>query len=274
MDWSRAKTILILFLFAVNAFLFGTYMMKENEAKKDGLQLQSEVIEVLRNQGISVSEETIPSEQVEIRHATVKVSEDTASLAKALLGEVEETVEQGRTVYSGALGNMMFSSESFSVVYEDGSAVNTSEEAKSLAKSIAGKLDLSTSGNKISVESAQGGYDVTIPQVFGGVRVFGADVELKISSSGSVLGKGSFIGAGQLIRAEGKTMKVSALLLEFADEIKKAGIEKITVKEIQYGYLPKKPAGGSVYLLPTLEISTDSGVFYVDMSDGELLHNS
>ncbi len=270
MDWSRAKTILIVFLFAVNAFLFGTYMMKENEAKKDALALQSEVVSVLLEQGISVSAESIPSEQVKIHHATVRVSENMGDAAASLLGETEETLEAERTVYTSPSGNMMFSSDSFSLVYETGKTVKTSEEAKLLAKDIAGKLGISHTGSEISVVSAQGGYNVTIPQVFGGVRVFGADIELKISDSGSVLGNGRFIGTGRLTRAEGKTMRVSALLLEFADDIKKEKEEKINISHIQYGYTAKNPAGGSVYLVPTLEISTDAGAFYVNMSDGAL----
>ena len=272
MDWSRAKTILIIFLFAVNAFLFGTYMMKENEAKQDSLALQSEVVSVLLEQGISVSAEKIPSEQVKIRHATINVAENVGDIAASLLGETEETIEEERTVYSSQSGNMMFSNDSFSLVYETGRTVKTSEDAKLLAKDIAGRLGIANAGSGITVASAQGGYNVTIPQVFGGVSIFGADIELKISESGSVLGNGRFIGSGRLTRAEGKTMRASALLLEFADDIKKEKDEKINITDIRYGYTAKNPAGGSVYLVPTLEISTDAGDFYVNMADGALFN--
>ena len=268
MDWSRAKTILIVFLFAVNAFLFGTYMMKENEAKEDALALQGEVVSVLREQGITVSPENIPSEQVKIRHATVKVSEN---IAADLLDEAQEAIEENRTVYSSPSGNVMLSSDSFSIVYETGKTVKTSEEAKLLAKEIAGKMNISHMGGEILATSSQGGYNVIIPQVFGGVRIFGADVELNISKEGSILGNGRFIGSGRLTRAEGKTMTVASLLLEFADEIKKEKDEKINISNILCGYTAKNPAGGSVYLVPTLKISTDAGKFYVNMSDGSLI---
>ena len=271
MDWSRAKTILIVFLFAVNIFLFGTYMTKENEAKEDALALQEEVVSVLLEQGIQVSRESIPSEQVKIRHATLNISENTEDIAKKLLGEAEKTIETERTAYSSPAGNLMFSSDSFSVVYEAGKAVKTSEEAKNLAREIAGKMNISHMGSEIQVTPAQGGYNAIIPQVFGGVRIFGADIELNISETGSVLGNGRFIGAGRLTRAEGKTMTVASLLLEFADEIKREKEEKINISDIRCGYTAKNPAGGSVYLVPTLEISSDAGKFYVNMSDGALI---
>ena len=66
-------------------------------------------------------------------------------------------------------------------------------------------------------------------------------------------------------------MDVSALLLEFADELSTLGIERTKITKLDYGYVPQTPAGGRVFLTPTLEISTTSGVFYISMSDGSLL---
>ncbi len=271
MDWSRAKTILIVFLFAVNIFLFGTYMKKESDDRADRLELRSEVVNVLARQGVSVSEENIPYEKVELGHASIRLPEDNASLASAVLGEVQETVYAENTVYSAENGNMMFSSDSFSIVCETGADIKSAEEAKALAKEIAGKLCLSHSGGEISTEVVAGGYKVRIPQIFGGVRIFGADVEFNISSSGNVIGNGRFIGVGRLIRAEGDTMEISALLLEVADEIKGLGKENVEISKLDYGYMPRTPAGGRVYLVPTLEISTTSGVFYINMSDGSMV---
>jgi len=269
LDWSRAKTILIVFLFVVNAFLFGTYMAKENESRKDMIRLRDEVVSVLSGQGISVSEDVVPVEEVKIRHATVKVSEDTKKLAEKLFGEADETVNADMTVYSAENGNIMFAGDAFSFVYEAGEMIMSREEAVYFAKSIAGKLGISHSGAEITAEPTVGGYIVKIPQVFGGVPLFGADIELNISNSGNILGNGKFIAKGRLIRAEGKTMSTPSLLLEFADEARKAADGAVKIVGLRYGYTAKAPAGGSVYLMPTLEIRTDSGSFYVNMSDGK-----
>lgn len=270
MDWSRAKTILIVFLFAVNIFLFGTYMKKESDDRNDRLEQRREVVAVLARQGISVSEESIPYEKVELSHASVRLPEDNASLASAVLGEAQETVYAENTVYSAGNGNMMFSSDSFSIVCEMGADVRSVEDAKTFAKDIADKLGLSYSGGEISTSAVAGGYKVRIPQVFGGVRVFGADVEFNISTSGNILANGRFIGQGKLIRSDGDTMEVPALLLEFADEIKESGKDKVEITGLDYGYIPRTPAGGRVYLVPTLEISTLSGRYYINMSDGSM----
>ena len=270
MDWSRAKTILIVFLFAVNIFLFGTYMKKESDDRDDRLEQRREVVAVLARQGIFVSEESVPYEKVEISHASVRLPEDKGALASAVLGEVQETVYAENTVYSAENGNMMFSGESFSIVCETGEDVRSVEDAKAFAEDIADKLCLSHSGGEISTEIVAGGYKVRIPQILGGVRIFGADVEFNISGSGNVLANGRFIGQGKLIRSDGDTMEVPALLLEFADEIKESGKEKVEITGLDYGYMPRTPAGGRVYLVPTLEISTPSGGYYINMSDGSM----
>lgn len=271
MNWSRAKTILIVFLFAVNIFLFGTYMKKESDDRADRLELRREVISVLERQGISVSEENVPYEKIELRHASIKLPEDNAVLATAVLGEVQETVSSENTVYSSENGNMMFSNDSFSIVSETGKEIKNAEEAKALAKDIADKLRILYNDADITAVSAAGGYEVEIPQVFGSVRAFDAEIKFNISNSGNVLVNGKFIGKGRLVRVGGDTMEISALLLEFADEIRQTVKDKVEITGLDYGYTPRTPAGGRVYLVPTLEISTDAGVFYLDMSDGKII---
>ena len=246
-------------------------MKKESDDRKERLEQRRDVVTVLGNQGITISEESIPYEQVEMHNATIKVYEDRAHLASSLLGEVSETTNAESTVYSAKSGNMMFLSDSFSFVYETEREVKTSEDAKNIAKDIADKLKISHSGGEISVRAAAGGYRVFIPQVFDGMQIFGGEVELKISPEGNVLGSGRFIGSGKPVETSGRTMDVSALLLEFADEMSGLGIEKTEITKLGYGYMPQSPAGGRVYLVPTLEISTTSGVFYISMSDGSLM---
>ncbi len=271
MDWARAKTILIIFLFAINIFLFGTYMNKENQDREEKLSLRREVSAALSSQQIFVLEDKIPDDSLKIRHATVKVREDKKAVAESIFGEVTETVGQDNVVYSSEKGNMMFFNESFSLVYESGSEIRSEEEAKRLAEWIADKAGFSFRKDFVSCIPEKSAYKISLPQSFGGISVFGADIELKISSSGSVLGNGSFIGKNRIMHAEGKSMKVSALLFEFADKVKELGKEKIVISEIKYGYIPKHPAGGAVYLVPALELLTEDSVFHINMADGSLV---
>lgn len=271
MDWSRAKTILIICLFAVNIFLFGTYMVKENENREEKARLRAEVCKVIAQQGITVKEESIPDDSVEIGHATVKVPEDTAALAEALFGEVTETAGQDNVAYSGKNGNIMFFGDSFSLVYESGSEIRGEEDAVLLASDLAAKLGFETEKKEFRTEASDGGYSISLPQIFSGMKLFGSEFELRISSSGSVIGNGRFIGRGRLLRAEGETLEISALLLDFADIVKAIGKEKINISQIECGYFAKHRTAGAVYLAPALKVITDDEVFHINMEDGSLV---
>lgn len=271
MDWSRAKTILIVFLFAVNIFLLGTYIKKESDDRKARLELRHDVVTVLARQGIIISDESIPYEQVEMHNATIRVFEDNAALASSLLGDVTESATAENTVYSSSNGNIMFSSDSFSFACTADREVNTPDDARAVAKDVASRLKISHSDAEIVVNATAGGYKAKIPQIFDGVKILRGEIELNISTTGNVLGSGKFIGSGRLAETEGKTMEVSALLFEFADSASELQKEQIKITKLDYGYTARTPAGGRVFLVPTLEISTDAGVFCIDMSDGTVL---
>lgn len=271
MDWPKAKTIIIVLLVCVNLFLLGTYIVREEEARKDEIALRDNVCNILNNQGIKLEAKDLPSDSMEIRPGTVKSVSDTEDIAKRLFGEVSILSSDQNTVYTGQVGNIMFLRDSFSLVYELGEEVADEETALSFAESIAKKLNVTTSREKYSLVSGESGYTINIPQIFSGVRIFGSDIEIKISKSGSVIGSGKFIGHGRLGYTEGKTYPISSLMIRFAEGAPKDGETALAVKKIEYGYIAGTPVGGVVALTPVLDIETDKGSFYVNMTDGSFV---
>lgn len=270
MDWSRAKTVLIAVLLAVNVFLLVTYVMRENEVRSDEMTVRSDLCKILSAQGISVSEDTIPSDSVEIRPATRTSNHDFEKTARRLFGDVAENTGGEGTAYVGDGGNVMFAKDTFSLVYESGEAVSSAQDAKNLAGKLASKLDVSTAPRDFICEIQDGGYVVYVPQVFSGVHVFDCDIELRISSGGSVLAHGKFLGKGKMSESSGAVIGTSALMLSFADGIKERGYDELSVSEITHGYVSKSLTAGVISLSPTLEIKTSEGAFYVDMQTGEM----
>lgn len=271
MDWSRAKTILIVLLFAVNIFLLGTYIIRENDERKEMEELRESTCEVLANAGISIKSEIVPLDSVKIKPATVRTNRNQEKIARALFGEVEEKSDMSETVYSGNGGNIMFRKDSFSFVYSSGKEINSNEDAKNLAYEIAKKLTLRTSLDDLIVYSTNGGFTVKIPQFSGNACVFDADIELNISSSGNVLGNGLFIANGSLGAANGEIMNISAMLFEFADEMKAMGKGTLNIVSMECGYCSKNYSDDAAYLTPAIKFITDSGIFYMSMSDAGLI---
>lgn len=271
MNWSRAKTILIALLLAVNVFLLVTYITRENAVRRDEMTVRTDVCRILAAHGIEVAEDIIPLDSVEIRPAMIRESADLGKVAERLFGEVTEENSGGSVAYFGEGGSIMFSNDAFSLVYESGKSVLNSGDAEALARSIASKLSVSTSTRDFSCVFGDGGYTVKVPQVLSGVSVFNCGIEFKISESGSVIASGKFIGNGRLVFTDGEVIRTSALLLSFADGVGKGDVAPLKVSAMSLGYISKTPAAGRVSLSPTIELATDKGMFYVDMQTGRLV---
>lgn len=271
MDWSKAKTILIVLLFAVNIFLLGTYILRENDERKEMEERRESVCAVLSKSQISVKPEVVPLDSVKIKPATVMTNAKKEAVAKRLFGEITVKTEPSETVYSGNGGNIMFKNDSFSLIYESGKAVSSAEEAKALAYEISKKLSVTTSLDMITSYATDSGYTVKVTQNSGSAPIFDADIDFRISSTGNVLGNGTFIACGAPRSASGEMMMVSSVLFEFADEVKKLGRKKINIVESEYGYYTKICSGDIAHLTPAIKLVTDAGIFYMSMSDGSLI---
>ncbi|MBQ4544667.1 MAG: hypothetical protein II996_03750 [Oscillospiraceae bacterium] len=269
MNWSRAKTILIALLLVVNVFLLVTYIARENGVRRDELEVRRQVCDILKAQGITVPQESVPLDSVTITPAVIRKSADDAKIAQSLFGEVSRSENGESVAYSGEGGNIMFSKNSFSLVYESEREIGSPEDARSLAKRIVSKLAFSADSRNFEVTEEDGGYKLTVPRVFSGVRVFNCAAEFKISSGGSVIAYGKHIGAGKLSLVKGNVINTSALMLSFADAMRERGKTPVTVHAIELGYMAELTAPGVVSLEPMLEISTDSGVFYINMQTGK-----
>lgn len=271
MNWARAKTILIAILLAIDIFLLVVYINRDNDVRLDEMAVRTEVCRILASQGIEVEESLIPLDSVNIRPAILREAENKEKAARRLFGEISSEETSGSLAFSGDGGNIMFTNDVFSLVYESGESVESREDAENLARKIASKLLISTDSKNFSSQTSDGGYTVKVPQVFSAVPVFNCGTEFKISASGSVIASGKFIGKGSLAFSQGEVISTSALMLSFADGIKAEGLFPLKVSDITLGYTAKTPAAGRVGLSPTMELVTEKGTFYVDMQTGELI---
>lgn len=271
MNWSRAKTILIALLLAVDVFLLVVYISRDNGVRKDEMALRADVCNILSAQGIDVAEALVPLDSVGIRPAVLQRKTDMKKAAVSFFGKVTEEKSGENITYSGEGGSVMFSNDAFSLVYESGKSVDNEDSATSLAKDVAESFAVTGGMRDYTCRSDEGGYSIRISQMFSGVPVFDCGIEVRISASGSVIASGKFIGKGVRVPTDGKVMKTSALLLSFADGAVKEALCPLKVSSVTLGYISKTPAAGRVSMAPTLCVTTDKGVFYVDMQSGKFV---
>ena len=271
MDWSRVKTIMIALLLGVNIFLLITYIRQDNMYRRDELATRSDVCTILREQGIEVEEKLIPLDSVTISPALLENSEiDTRKAATAVLGSVAESETEGGIVYTGKSGNILFSQNSFSLVYSAERKVESATDAIKLAREISGKFGISANLNQIKCESDSGGYIIKIPQSFAGIHVFNYDVSAKISETGSVISYGKIAGGGRITYTDDDVMSTSAVMMQFADAVegRNSGF-KITAVELGYAAVASAP--NVISLAPVIRIETDIEIFYMNAKNGELM---
>ena len=269
MNWSRAKTILIALLLAVDVFLLVVYISRDNGVRKDEMALRADVCAILSAQGIDVDEQLVPLDSVGIRPAVLQRKTDMQKAAVSFFGKVTEEKNGENITYSGEGGSIMFSDDAFSLVYESGKRVDNEDAAKVLAKAVAESFAVTGGMRDYTCRSDESGYIIGVSQMFSGVPVFDCGIEVKISASGSVIASGKFIGKGVRVPTDGMVMKTSALLLSFADGAVKEALCPLKVSSVKLGYISKTPAAGRVSMSPTLCVTTDKGVFYVDMQNGK-----
>ena len=271
MNWSRAKTILITLLLAVDIFLLVVYISRDNGVRKDEIALRTDVCGILSAQGIDVDEALIPLDSVGIRPAVLQRKTDMQNAAVSFFGKVSEEKSGENITYSGEGGSIIFSDDAFSLVYESGRTVEDEEEAKTLARAVARSFAVTGGVRDYTCRSDEGGYSIGISQMFSGAPVFDCGIEVKISTSGSVIASGKFIGKGVRVPTDGTVMKTSALMLSFADGAVKEALCPLKISSVTLGYISKTPAAGRVSMSPTLCVTTDKGVFYVDMQSGKFV---
>ena len=247
------------------------YISRDNGVRRDEIALRADVCNILSAQGINADETVIPLDSVGIRPAMLQRKTDMQKAAVSFFGKVSEEKSEGNVTYSGEGGSIMFSNDAFSLVYESGKSVGNEEEAKALAKAVAGSFAVTGGMRDYNCRSDEGGYSIGISQMFSGAPVFDCGIEIKISASGSVIASGKFIGKGVRVPMDGEVMKTSALMLAFADGAVKESLCPLKISSVTLGYISKTPAAGRVSMSPTLCVTTDKGVFYVDMQSGKFV---
>ncbi len=271
MNWARVKTIMIALLLVVNAFLLITYIRQDNEYRRDELATRSDVCAILKEQGIEVSDEIVPLDSVTVSSALLKNDGINGQrIASSILGGIVENKSEEGTVYTSDAGNILFSQNSFSLVYSSDERIRSGEDALDLARELSRKLGLSVDFKRMECTSENGSYVIKIPQSFAGMHIFNYDISAKISETGSVIAYGKIAVDGAITYMDTETMSTSAMLLEFADALGKRE-KALQITDIELGYSASAPAPNIISLTPAMKITTDSETFHISAETGDLL---
>lgn len=251
MEAGKLKTIVILILLCVNLAFGGILLSERMDTAVGAAQSRSELAEVMARLGIELDPEIIPADVSSVQYSVSRDPEAEEKLVAALLGEADGQ-DQG--------GNIRFYEN------ENGWARFRSGGSFEISLAVAGSsLDSRLRESGLSVVRDEESYVCTT----GDARIFNCRFNLS-QRAGGIYVSGRFLPGTPEPEETAEKGDVGTLLLRFHDRMQDAGGIYTRIEEIMPGYVLNVSAS-SMELTPVWRITTDGGVWYLDVCAVRLL---
>lgn len=272
MDWPKVKTVLIIVLVAVNAFLFAAYTNAALRMSKSQEQVRYEVCRVLGDLGYELNPALLP-EDSELYHPA-RISRNTKSERSAIasaLGNVKVENAIGVSRYSGENGEIVLRSGG----YIEASLMFGAELAD--AQSIANAAEAKLRSMKINVlslyQKEDGSGTVSGICSSGGLPIFNCRVEC--SAVGKKMELSGRIPMGEISHLQNITpYSISGLMLNFAEYLQSVAVEGGRIEEIVPGYIMSSPTeyeSGVTELSPVWRVLLHGEYWYINALNGKVV---
>ncbi len=251
MEAGKLKTIVILILVCVNLAFGGILLAERMDTAVGAAQSRSELSKVMAGLGIELDPEIIPTDVPAVRYTVARDPEAEELLVTALLGEAAGQ-DQG--------GNIRYYEN------ENGWARFRSGGSFEISLTVSGSsLDSRLRDSGISVVREEESYVCTM----GDAQIFNCRFSLN-QRSGGIYVSGRFLPGKPEAEETAESSDAATLLLRFHDRVQDAGGVYTRIEAIQPGYM-LNVAASSMELMPVWRITTDGGVWYLDVCSVRLL---
>lgn len=264
MDWYKAKTIMIVFLIAVNVGL-GIYIVIDNiNDKKIKNSVADEVVELLEKNNIELERKLLLSntDSQNIKKITAQnIISDYFYFSKNIIGENVKSFKDN--VYENNIGKVTFNGDNFRGESFDGyflseistSKKNVKENAKKYLKSIG--VDVNDVTSKL--EEKDGRFFVRFQREVENKKIFKMNITVEMTPKGIVSVSGNWYN----LKIENETDELKNIMGVMVEYMNTQGKKdkKIVVKNIDLGYgiISGKVFNENVEFVPVWEITDDSG---------------
>lgn len=176
MLWSRAKTIMLVFLLCINILLLGVLLKSEHKRRRIPDDVISSCAEILEKRGIEIDAEIIPKyAETAYRYTVENHIADYETFAENILGEDITKTEDG---YAAENGEISFCGDVFHIRFYDG--FETGDKHRAPAEKLRAYLaraGIDTSGAQAEVTNdANGIFTVTLGKQIDGAPLFDCEI--------------------------------------------------------------------------------------------------
>ena len=268
MNWSKVKSIMIVFLILVNlAFL--SYIVFDNALqRKQNEQMAQATASLLQSRNISADEKLIADcakyERVQSVYVNNAVS-DNKDFAKKILGE--NAVLKSDNIYSSELGKIEYSGDFFNASAKENKLLFaetvSSSNAKKTADNYLAKIGIDTKKSQSKLIEDNNKYKIIYSKSINSLPIFRTELTVEMNSKGVVGLFGIWYNINTQKSPEIKLKSISGILVEYMNE-KTSENDQINDISLGYDTLNPNTYHESMFLTPVWQISDNTGTTYLD----------
>lgn len=265
MNWSRAKSILILFLIFTSLLLSGMLHISNQKSSMIEPQTISYTTQLLEKKGVYISPELLPNKLYSLSvYEGENVISDYFEFAKTVFPDAEKISD---TNYNSSMGTIEFFGDKFDIKFSDG--LPTDKKLKSPSEKA--KNYLSTIGINISdavintTNNAEGLFTVCFTNKLNGYSLFDNKISVTLSGENIVAVSGVWFGKKSVQSSNFTLDSAPGLLLKYTEQNPEFRNIEITAIEIGYAINEQGVFHKESSILPVYKIVTSDGnEFYID----------
>lgn len=248
MEWSKAKSMLILILLAANIFLGVSIYTQVVEIKHAERQMVIDSCSILNVRGIEIEEDTIFDLAATWTGYIIRRDFGAEKrLASAILGQNNDEDYLGGGIYTYVAGDAY-------ITFRSGGHIEVSTAGET---NLASHLNSAIAIPQMSIETEDGGYQLMLSDT--------PILNAVLNDDNGII-SGNWIVGGE-VATEQSTISRSALVLALGDIIG-SGTDEV-VQQIDCVYIMSTTQNGELSVIPAWEVTLSGGVIYVNCLNGE-----
>ena len=273
MEWSRIKTIILIILAILNGSLLFFLMQRELQNQSAQREARQNAILFLRENGVSVEDETIPQEMTLLPQTVEWDREQEREAAAVLLGgEVQEQAWSDEIYrYYNETGSIQFHRDgTFQGEFVEGAFQLEGQDAAAYSLQVLEILGIQ--GESLSVQADSGEEDavtVVCRQLWNQVPVFNHLITLTFREDSLSAVEGRRLTGEPALDTGQKPISIPTALFQFYHGMVALGDVCSRIESITPGYVTSAGTGPSA-LTPVWYIATDTRNYRLNTLTGEL----
>ncbi len=267
MNWSKVKSIMIVFLILVNLSFLTYIVYEEVRSDKRNEQMAETVTTLLESRGITIDKNLVANsaktENAESLYADNFIS-DYEVFAKIVLGET--VIKSGTNSFKSELGTLTFKGDRFELKAQADKNLYTSKITKVNAQNIASeylnKIGIDTKIAKKELIEENSVFKIKYVENINELPLFNSGIELISNSTGIISVSGNWYNISSQNSSISELKNVSGVLIDYMNTGKKSEITNI---ELGYSIHDTSTYHESVFLTPVWKITdSNDSVTYID----------